>query len=544
MAGKSKNRALPPTAALTGWPGALSDADLLDQAGASAAQRARTVAGNHDALKAFVQGRSAAVLAERLWAWAETDSDLMADLKAWAAQSQDSDDPEAMQAVISDLLTSHEFLDWRESGAYAARAGKVLPLLEKVLASDAVQARVLCEHALRRLYVAMEKADDSNGEIGDVVMSLMELLLRSLQAAPPPADWLDDWFDLMRADPWELWDEKAVLEAAGPAVLARYHQRAASDWQAWLTRQAKAQADAAAAIATTRSGTTGRTGRNAPQVAGAHETGRIDWDRRTLRNRYLNALKSRGDTQATLDLMRGNLADAAEHSELVAYCETLGQTREALQVAQAAARKYPSDWRCEKDLLRCYERDGCHDEALAIRRAQLEKSPTAEHYQAALKAARAAGRDPAAYRDALFAWAQGRETQQAVGARSYPWARATPGVAGRHVGVRVAWLLADGRLDEALALVQLPHVCQPELLRAIANKLPTSRNAQAVPLLLRVFALAMPQASTPYSDVLALVRDISTRMDPAQRGIWLASLRVEYKPKRNFIKGLDAMKGP
>ncbi len=185
-------------------------------------------------------------------------------------------------------------------------------------------------------------------------------------------------------------------------------------------------------------------------------------------------------------------------------------------------------------------------EALAIRRAQLERSPTVENYQAVLTAAQAAGRDLAAYRDALFVWAQAQaqEARQAVRAGSDPWGPGTPGSSGRHVGVRTAWLLADGRVDEALALVQPPHVCQPAQMRAIAKQLPAARNAQAVPLLLRVFALAMPRASTPYSDELALVRDIATRMNPAQRAIWLASLRAQYKPKRNFVKGLDALKGP
>ena len=479
------------------------------------------------------------MLAERLWVWAEMDRELMADLKAWAAQSRATDDPKTLKAVISELLKSSGFLDWRESGVYAHRAGKVLPLLEKALLANPEQARVLCEYALRRVYKACEEADDSDGDIGGIIEAFMDLLMRSLQAAPPPASWLDDWFDLMQADPWGLWSEKSVLEAAGPAVQARYSQRAAKDWHAWVaSHRAKTEASASEPK---------KSGNKTIRVVSTTGAYHVDYERTRLRRRHLDDLKRQGDTQAVIDVMRTSLEGANEHSELVAYCETLGKTREALQFAQTAYKLFPTDWRSEADVLRCYERDGWDAEALAIRRKQLEKSPTVEHYKAVLKAAKAAGRDAAAYREELFAWAQAREVEQGLrtmGGRSSPWARSAPGISGRHVGTRAQWLLADGKLDEAFVLVQPPHVCEPELLRTIAHKLPPARDAEAVPLLLRVFAVAMPSASTPYKNELALVAETASRMKQPERGQWLALLRAEYKPKRNFIKGLDALKIP
>lgn len=501
---------------------------------AAAAKRAQTQASNREALKAFVQAQSAPVLAERLWRWAEMDRDLMADLKAWAAQSQASDDPKAMKSVISDLLKSSGFIDWHGSSMYARRAEKVLPLLEKALATDPLQARELCGHALRRLYKAGEQADDSSGEIGNLMYGVMDMLMRSLKASAPPASWLDDWFALMQADPWGLWSEKAVLDAAGPAVQERYSQRVAKDWQAWVASHPLTEADAP--------GSSKRPGRTAVYVASTLRSYQYDHERGTLRRRYLEDLKRQGDTRAVMDAMCASLLDASEHSHLVAYCEAVGKNREAMQFAQAAYKIYPTDRRTEGDLLRCYERDGWDQEALAIRRKQLEKSPSAEHYQAALKAAKVAGRDPVAYREELYAWAQAQEKQQTVGDSSSPWRRGTPGVSGHHVGIRVSWLLSEGRLDEALTLVQPPHVCDPQLLHTMAGLLPRARNSEALPLLQRVFSFAMPRASTPYREVLDLVAEIIDRMTPSERGPWLAWLRAEYKAKRNFIKGLDALK--
>ena len=104
------------------------------------------------------------------------------------------------------------------------------------------------------------------------------------------------------------------------------------------------------------------------------------------------------------------------------------------------------------------------------------------------------------------------------------------------------WLLAEGELEEALELVQPPQVCDVRLLRTMASKLPKAGNAEAVSLLLRVFAWEMPSAGTPYREMLDLVQEAATRMLQPQRDKWLENLRVEYKPKRNFIKGLNALK--
>ena len=50
----------------------------------------------------------------------------------------------------------------------------------------------------------------------------------------------------------------------------------------------------------------------------------------------------------------------------------------------------------------------------------------------------------------------------------------------------------------------------------------------------------MPNASSPYAEVLAIVKEAAARMEPLPRAQWLAYLRAEYKAKRNFIKELPA----
>lgn len=497
----------------------------------ASAKRAQTQASNRVSLQDFVHKQSAADLAQRLWSWAELDRNLMADLKGWAAQAQATDDPQSVTKAIAELLrSSRDFLDWRECTAYAHRAGKVLPLLQPWLQKDPAQLRALCDYALRRLFKVAEQADDSNGEIGDVMHGVMDLMLSALRAQPPEAAWLDRWFALQQADPWGLWSERTVVDAAGAAVQAAFAKRAITDWQAWQAAQEEkraAQADAPADKGAARK-------RN-ELVVPSWGLERYDPERQKLRQRYLDCIERQDDPLAMMQAMHSSAQSAGEFSQLVAYCEKHRKPREAMDYALEAYKKFPKDGRTEADVLRCYERDGWDEEALAIRRRQLEARPDVEHFRAVLKSAQNAKRDVTAYRAELFAWAQEQELQ---GRATPSWNRQARPAGERDVSTRVSWLLAEKQLDEALALVQAPHRCDAKLLREIAGKLPASRNQDALPLLLRVFAFAMPSASTPYTDVLAIVQETIARMEPSPRAQWLAYLRAEYKAKRNFIKEL------
>ncbi len=492
-------------------------------------KRQTTVTSKREALKTYVFGQSAGVLAEKLWAWAETDRDLMAELKSWHAQATLADEPDGWKVAITTLVgKTRGFYDYYESDAYVHRAEKVLPLLEKIVAASPAQGLAACAFTLRKIYKVGEEADDSNGVIGDLTCEVQDILYKALKLQAPPGDWIDEWFALMEADPWGNWNEASVLEVAGAAVQQRYQERAARDWHNYLKSQKKStpatqSKDKLQAFATIFADTT-----------------QWDYARYKLRSRYLNSLKSQGDSAAVLDALRTQPQGSHEHGELIAYCESIGKTREALEFALAARKLYPSDTRTEADLLRCYERDGWDAEALAIHRERLERRPSVEHFAAVLKAAKTAGHEMASYRSALYDWAAEREKQTEKPIA--PWFRPLPMEQGRNVSTRVEWLLHEKKVDEALALVQPPHTCDCALLHTIAHRIRTNNPAQALALLHRVFAFEMPRASTPYAEVLRLVREIAPLMQQPERGQWIARLRADYKIKRNFIKGLDALK--
>lgn len=460
----------------------------------------------HAALQRFVQAQSAPALAERLWNWAQNEPELMADLQLWAA----SEDPQALRVAITELLKDErEWLERVYVNRYAQRAGQVLAQLTPWLQRDPLVLRDLCEHALQALYAVAVRADDGDGQMSDIGDGLLALLLQALRAAPPPSDWLDRWWALAEADPWEMWDEGTVLAAAGSAVQARYHARVQTDWQAWRQTHSTVVPD-----------------------------GDPNSQRSLLRYRYLISLRSQGDAQAVTAAMIESLQQPAEFVELVQWCQAQGWHDQALHWAQTGAARYPHDKSCEALLLHCYQQQGDYAAALPLLRRRLQAQPSASTYSAVLDTAERAGHDRAAYRAELFDWIEQRETEEIERQRKSPF-RPRDALMGRRVSVQINWHLAEGNLDAALNLALTPGTqCDMHTLQTLAQQLPPAQDAAAVELLLRVFPSVMAVASSPYSDALKLVRTITARMDSVQKTVWLATLRAQYKPKRNFVAGL------
>ena len=228
-------------------------------------------------------------------------------------------------------------------------------------------------------------------------------------------------------------------------------------------------------------------------------TGDDDLERDLPRRRYLEVLARQDDPRALLDAMIESVETAAEYCDVVAFCEARNWHREALQWAQSAARLHPRDARCEDALLRCYERDGWDEEALAIRRQRL-RSPWPHAIHGAASGRKNAKRDPALYRAELFAWAEQREQAKHKHALEqhrhlkFSDPLATPLL---DVSVRVQWLLAEKKRDDAWLLARMPDTqCDVAVLEQLADAMPKQRRADAARLLQRIFEHEMKMASS------------------------------------------------
>jgi hypothetical protein len=489
---------------------------------ARAAKAALTKARKRDDLQAFVESRDAAALASLLWHWAERDRELMAELNAWAATEQAGADPALLKKALDALLVStREFLPYREAFAYALRAGKSIKLLEAALARDPVQALGAAEHALRRLYRVAEHADDSSGEIGGVMQSCIEVVQRALACKPPPAAWAERFIGLFDDDPFGLWDVNAVLDAAGAEVTARYGKVLATRWAAIEAGRGKGDAKKEVSWGT----------------GGARTE--ADHERDRIRRLMLGELERHGDVATVIDFMKRSARRDHEHLQVIQYCEKHGREREALALAEAAHKRDPKSFQFEDAVLRCWERDGWDEKAFALRKQRYWRSANLAEYVALLRAAKAARQPLDALRADVEAMLVAREKK----------APATPAWAARglsrdrgvDVSLRARWLLYEGRIGEALALVKTPSACHAQVLMDIAQRLDASANADAFTLIDRVARADVERSQGRYDEAIERVGLACRRLDSAHARQYLAQLRSEYKAKRNFVKALDTL---
>jgi len=501
----------------------------MASAAATGAKRARTIEDRREALAEFLRGQDAQVLARRLLDMADRDGAIERELQQWRKLGDVQRGVASLtelKALVTQILSpGRDFLDWRQTSSYAQRAANVLSLLAQTRARSAEDALALGLQALRRVWAAMEQADDSDGDIGDLVRAIGDEWVEALRAVGArPAAFGESYLQLLLDDPITSFDTAAAEAAMGDAARARFTRCLAERWRAAKDVVMAARAAHAAKVAEAR-----RLRRREPYYDGSNERPAGLF---MLEHLYLAHLEDDGDIDGALAVLREDLQDPVAYSTVTAFLERHGRLREAFANAEAALKAFPDDERLQVDMLRCYERDGWVEEALALRRLRFERWPSVEGYRDLLRAGALAGRDAEALRIELQAWLAVREGRVA------PHIRARTGEGGTDVTLRAEVLCMEQRWGEALAIVQPPARCQPSTLCTLARHLGTEHQAQRIELLRRVLARAMQTASSPYRGELQLVEEICGLLDPAARLVWLASLRAEFKAKRNFVAGL------
>ena len=496
------------------------------------AKAAQTRAATSQALQDFLQAQPAAALASRLWQRAKEDRDLMAEIKAWAASAQAAHDPKALRTAVDALLkiSTRQFLEPREVRAWNDRVLKAAQLLRQALPGLAAEVRAIAESAMRQALGVEERAYDNPGEVDDAISVMMDVVVEALRAAPPPAAWADHLLQRMQGPGGYPWQHPRVLEAAGPDVARAYSRRLT---ERWAHVQAKQQP--------------GKPLDTADMGIGGTVL-RFDRERDQLRRWLIEDLQRQGDPLAVFEFMKRSAIGVTEHAALIRWCQAHGRPRDALQLAQAACKQFKDHPAVEDLLLEVYEQDGWDSEALAIRQRRFDKLPHPDHYLLLLKAAKAAKAsqaDMAKLRQQAYARVQVVEQEelarQLAAARKYGNFYGRPAQTALNVSWRTGLLLLDGELDQALALVQPPHGCEPRVLEALADGLPAQRDDEACALLKRCFDFQMPDAKSPYAEPLRLLRKSLKRLDSQQARAYLLSVGNTWKARRNFIAGLPRL---
>jgi len=418
----------------------------------------------------------------------------------------------AFRQAIDDATRIHSFVDWREVGTFAGNIEQVTDSLAELLKPDTAAMSVeLAEYAIERVENSLEQVDDSNGEIGDIVYRLGELHLKACtMARPEPAGLAERLFDFESTLPFGLcsFDAATYRHALGKEGLRRYRELAEAEWRKLKPRDAKDGYDA----------------------------------HRSRITRIMERLaEASGDIEELVAIKSRDLSSGYSYLDIAEIWLKARQPDKALEWAERGLKAFPErpDNRLRDFLVAAYLKRKRNDEALQLTWIQFEEQPILEHYKKLHDVAGKLGVWPE-QRDRGLAWIGEVIAREATTTTRWKPKPSTP-----NYSLRVEIALWENDLDAAWESAH-EGICDRNLLIALAGKLESSRPDDAVSLYRRVVPPIVEQThNAAYAEAIKLIRKMGGLMKAQshsrQFGDYLAELRVQFKPKRNFIKLLDGV---
>ena len=419
---------------------------------------------------------------------------------------------EAFRRAIDGATRIHGFVDWREVGTFASNIEQVADSLAELLKPDTAAMLVeLAEYAIERVENSLEQVDDSNGEIGGIAYRLGELHVKACtMARPESAGLAERLFRFETTLPFGLcsFDATTYRTALGKEGLRRYRELAEAEWRKLKPRGAKDGYDAHRSRIT----------RIMEQLAEA--SGNVE---------ELVAIKSR------------DLSSGYSYLDIAEIWTKARQPDKALEWAERGLKAFPErpDNRLRDFLVAAYLKRKRNDEALQLTWVQFEERPILEHYK---KLHDVAGK--------LDLWPEQRNRALAriaetIAREASTTSRWKPKPSAPNYSLRVEVALWEKDFDAAWESAHA-GTCDRNLLIALAAKLESSRPDGAISLYRRVVPPIVEQTNNAaYEEAIKLIRKVGGLMKAQNQsrpfGDYLAELRVQFKPKRNFIKSLDGV---
>ena len=419
---------------------------------------------------------------------------------------------EAFRRAIDGATRIHGFVDWREVGTFASNIEQVADSLAELLKPDTAAMLVeLAEYAIEKVENSLEQVDDSNGEIGGIVYRLGELHLKACtMARPDPADLAERLFRFETTLPFGLcsFDATTYRAALGKEGLRRYRELAEAEWRKLKPRDAKEGYDA----------------------------------HRERITRIMERLaEASGDVEELVAIKSRDLSSGYSYLDIAEIWTKAKQPDKALEWAERGLKAFPerSDNRLRDFLVAVYLKRKRNDEALQLTWIQFEERQILEHYKKLHDVAGKLGIWPGQRNRAL---ARIAETIAREASTTSRW---KPKPSAPNYSLRVEVALWEKDFDAAWESAHA-GTCDRNLLIALAAKLESSRPDGAISLYRRVVPPIVEQTNNAaYEEAIKLIRKVGALMKAQNQsrpfGDYLAELRVQFKPKRNFIKLLDGV---
>jgi uncharacterized Zn finger protein len=512
---------------------------------AKAGARTRTL----DDARAHLERLSKESLIELLLEHALEDKSLRERLLLNAARSNPAGlDLETYRRAIKDAVKPGRFVDYYEAGAYAHGIRKVSQELSGLLRDGHAAACIdLTEYALKQVERAIGQVDDSNGQVGGVLDDLQILHLEACKQAKPDGVKL-----ARRLFKWELESQWEVFYGAAEAYrkvfgkegLAEYRQLAEAEW-------AKVPA-----LAPPENKEMKRAGSfpvihklNAEALEDAAQYGR----RFRITSIMESLARTTGDVEGLVAIKSRDLSSAYSFLRIAEIYREAGQHDKALEWAERGTQAFPekTDSRLREFLAEEYHRRRRHAEAMEQVWALYMDAPNLGTYrQLKEHATRTAGKSVRKQKDE---WGNWRERalkhlramldERRKGMKSRGHFSAWWGAGDNSTLVEI--YLWEGETDEALKAAEA-HGCSDAHWMKLAGALEKSRPSEALRIYRESLESVIDQKNNrAYEEAVERIRKIGKLMERAgcavEFGDFIDNLRTKHKPKRNFIKLLDAI---
>ncbi len=464
------------------------------------------------AIKEYLRTQAPETLIALLLDVAQRDDRLYQSLLLKAEQTGGGDVAKAFHRAIDDATRIHGFVDWREVRTFAGNLDQVADSLAELLKPDTAAMLVeLAEYAIERVENSLEEVDDSNGEVGGIGCRLGELHLQAcVMARPEPAALAERLFNLETSLPFGLCSFEPInyRDALGKDGLRRYRELAEAEWRKLKPRDVKGGYDS----------------------------------RRAKITRIMERLaEASGDVDELVAIKSLDLSSGYRYLDIAEIWTKAGQPDQALEWAERGLTAFPElpDNRLRDFLVAAYLKRQRSDEALQLTWIQFEERPGLEHFKKLHAVAGQLGLWPEQRNRALARVAELIAREAGTTNRWKP----KPSLPDYSLRMEIA--LWEQDLDAAWSVAQ-DGLCDRRLLITLAGKLASSRPADAVSLYRSVVPPIVEQTNnSAYEEAIRLIRKIGGLMtaqnQSRQYGDYLAELRVQFKPKRNFIKLLDGV---
>lgn len=469
-------------------------------------------------IRAYLSGLEKGELVDMIVAQAREDDGLHRRLMLRAGKARCKDpDLRMWRQVIDEAVGSVGFVAYAEAYGYARRIDEIIDSIEELLDeghADAVIA--LAEYALAAVEQALERVDDSNGEVSGLLHRLQDLHCAACrQAAPDPEALARRLFAWEMHSAWDTFAEAVATYAdvLGEPGLTLYRQLAEAEWA------------------------------KIPALA----PGQDDPDRYGKRYRITSIMETLarllGDVEAQVAVKSRDLSLPYAFLQIAEIYQQSGQPDRALDWAERGWRAFAgirADDRLRAFLADAYHDQGRHEEAMALIEQAFADQPNFEAYQILKRHAERSGQWPA-WRDKALACIRERlaiSEKKTEPHSTLPWSPRW----GDH-SVLVEIFLWEGDAEAAWREA-IEGGCSRPLWLKLAAERETAHPQDALAIYWEQISLLLPQTGTgAYSEAIGFLRKIRDLLSVLGRADefarYTAELRALHRRKRNFIKLLD-----